>query len=118
MSGAFIHFLIPEIVLICHGRAMNRDPELYGEDYDAFNPDRFLDEEGNLKPAHPSTKGEGHVTYGFGRRICVGRYVANNTLFIDIAHLLWTMTLEKAKDANGDFLKYDDHANYKEGLVV
>ncbi|THU99253.1 cytochrome P450 [Dendrothele bispora CBS 962.96] len=66
-----------------------------------------------LKPVHPATKGEGHVTYGFGRRICVGRYVANNTLFIDIAHLLWALTLNKAP---GEV--YNDHANYKEGLVV
>jgi cytochrome P450 len=47
---------------------MNRDPELYGADFDSFRPDRFLDEHGDLKPVHPATKGEGHVTYGFGRR--------------------------------------------------
>jgi hypothetical protein len=116
---------------------MNRDPDLYGEDFDAFRPDRFLDESGQLKPTHPATKGEGHVTYGFGRRyvahldgmglptdnripgsICVGRYVANNTLFIDIAQILWACTLEKARDEFGNYLEYDDHANYKEGLVV
>ncbi|KAH8817738.1 cytochrome P450 [Flagelloscypha sp. PMI_526] len=112
------YFIPKKTVVIFNVWAMNRDPEIYGEDYDSFRPDRFLDSEGNLKPAHPATKGEGHVTYGFGRRICVGRYVANNTLFIDIAHTLWSLTLEKAKDASGNFIEYDDHANYKEGLVV
>ncbi|THU84289.1 cytochrome P450 [Dendrothele bispora CBS 962.96] len=114
------YFIPKGTLVIFNVWAMNRDPELYGEDYDAFRPERFLDEnllktagEYKLKPVHPATKGEGHVTYGFGRRICVGRYVANNTLFIDIAHLLWALTLNKAP---GEV--YNDHANYKEGLVV
>ncbi|THU99260.1 cytochrome P450, partial [Dendrothele bispora CBS 962.96] len=114
------YFIPKGTLVIFNVWAMNRDPELYGEDYDAFRPERFLDEtllktsgEYKLKPVHPATKGEGHVTYGFGRRICVGRYVANNTLFIDIAHLLWALALNKAP---GEV--YNDHANYKEGLVV
>ncbi|KAH6904898.1 cytochrome P450 [Coprinopsis sp. MPI-PUGE-AT-0042] len=83
-----------------------------------FRPERFLDDEGQLKPTHPHSKGEGHFTYGFGRRICVGRYVANNTLFIDIAHILWACTIEPARNHDGTPVQYNDHANLKEGLVV
>ncbi|KAF9525611.1 cytochrome P450 [Crepidotus variabilis] len=112
------YFIPKGTLVIFNVWAMNRDPELYGEDFDAFRPDRFLNEDGQLKPTHPTTKGEGHVTYGFGRRICVGRYVANNTLFIDIAHILWACKIEKAKNFDGTDVKYNDHANLKEGLVV
>jgi len=47
---------------------MNRDPEVYGEDAEEFNPSRHLDEKGQIKPAPADTKEESHVTYGFGKR--------------------------------------------------
>jgi cytochrome P450 len=112
-------YFIPKGTLVLFNVwAMNRDPELYGEDFDSFRPERFLDEEGKLKPTHPNSKGEGHFTYGFGRRICVGRHVANNTLFIDIANILWACTIEPARNHDGSLVEYNDHANLKDGLVV
>ena len=46
-------------------------------------PDRGLKKDGSaLAPGPPDTQDEGHVVYGFGRRICVGRHVANDTMFI------------------------------------
>jgi len=78
---------------------MNRDPRIFGDDVDDFRPDRFLDESGQLKPCDPDTQQEGHATYGFGRRICVGRHVANNSLYIDIASLLWASWIENVPGA-------------------
>ncbi|KAH6904896.1 cytochrome P450 [Coprinopsis sp. MPI-PUGE-AT-0042] len=95
------YFIPKGTLVIFNVWAMNRDPEL-----------------DQLKPTHPHSKGEGHFTYGFGRRICVGRYVANNTLFIDIAHILWACTIEPARNHDGSLVQYNDHANLKEGLVV
>ncbi|KAI0026891.1 cytochrome P450, partial [Vararia minispora EC-137] len=48
--------------------ACNTDTEIYGADAAHFNPARYLDEKGQLKPSPPDTKDEGHVSYGFGRR--------------------------------------------------
>ncbi|KAH8817720.1 cytochrome P450 [Flagelloscypha sp. PMI_526] len=74
---------------------MNRDPTVYGLDADSFNPSRFIDPvTGQLRSPLPLTHDESHITYGFGRRICVGRAVANQGLFINIASLLWAFTFE------------------------
>ncbi|KAH8832196.1 cytochrome P450 [Flagelloscypha sp. PMI_526] len=74
---------------------MNRDQSIYGPDAESFNPSRFIDSSnGNLKPPLPLTHEESHASYGFGRRICVGRAVANQSLFIDAAMLLWSFNFE------------------------
>lgn len=83
-------------ICIANCWAMNRDKRIYGEDIDAFRPERYLDDEGNMMPVHPDTQQEGHATYGFGRRICVGRHVSNNSLYIEIACLLWATWIENA----------------------
>jgi len=51
----------------------------YAPDPEVFRPERFL--EANLRD--PS-----QFVFGFGRRICPGRYMANNTLFIAITAIL------------------------------
>ncbi|KAI0273355.1 cytochrome P450 [Gloeopeniophorella convolvens] len=80
----------------------NHDPALYGADAARFNPARFLDKAGGLVPGPPDAREEGHMAYGYGRRACVGKYLANNSLFIDIATLLWAMKFERKKDAKGN----------------
>ncbi|KAI0027873.1 cytochrome P450 [Vararia minispora EC-137] len=78
---------------IVNMQACNADPDLYGMDAARFNPDRYLDEKGQLKPSPPDTKDEGHISYGFGRRSCVGKHVANDSLFVATATLLWAFDL-------------------------
>ncbi|KAI0300590.1 cytochrome P450 [Multifurca ochricompacta] len=97
---------------------LNRDPEIYGADAAHFNPARFLDREGELAPCPPETKEEGHVTYGFGRRVCVGKHVANNSLFIDIAMMLWACKIEPGKDEYGHVVPIDVDGWVEDGLVV
>ncbi|KAK7444772.1 hypothetical protein VKT23_015089 [Stygiomarasmius scandens] len=93
---------------------MNHDPEVYGPDADNFRPDRHLDEHGDLKDENS----EGHHTYGFGLRNCVGRHVANNSLFIQIATILWTMSLEPGKDSNGNIVKPSANAENENGIAT
>lgn len=46
-----------------------------------FKPERHLDEKGQLKAVGPpNAREESHFTYGFGRRVCVGKHVANVSL--------------------------------------
>lgn len=96
---------------------MNRDPETWGPDAHEFVPERHLDADGNLAPAPVDTVGESHVTFGFGRRICVGRHVANNSLFLNIASILWTFNINPVKDAAGvPIVPGEESLN--QGLVV
>jgi cytochrome P450 len=85
----------------------NHQIEVYGKDADEFNPARFLDEHGQLAPGPSDAKEEGHMTYGYGRRSCVGKYLANDSLFIDIATMLWALRFERLKDASGNSVPVD-----------
>ena len=111
-------FIPKGTVCIANVWHLNRDPEIYGEDAAHFNPARHLDADGEVSPGPPDTKEESHVTYGFGRRLCVGRHVANNSLFIDIAVLLWALKIERKKDAAGKLLPLDVDGFVEDGLVV
>ena len=111
-------FIPKGTVCIANVWHLNRDPEIYGEDAAHFNPARHLDANGDVAPGPPDTKEESHVTYGFGRRLCVGRHVANNSLFIDIAILLWATNIERKKDASGRPLPLDVDGFVEDGLVV
>jgi len=76
--------------------AMNRDPNVYPEP-DEFMPERFLDSAkglfGNINNIY---------AFGFGRRVCAGRYMADNTVWLAIASVLATLDLRKVKDDAGN----------------
>ncbi|THU79343.1 cytochrome P450 [Dendrothele bispora CBS 962.96] len=91
------YFIPKNSIVIPNIWSINRDPEVYDDRIEDFYPERYLDCDGNLKDALD----EGHFAFGFGHRSCVGRHVANNTLFVDIATILWAMKIEPAKDAYG-----------------
>lgn len=73
--------------------AMNRDKSVYGPDADEFNPSRHLDASGTILQTFPNTKGEGHGSWGFGNRLCLGRFVAKDSLFINVALILWSFSI-------------------------
>jgi len=85
----------------------NQDPAIYGDDATQFDPSRHLNPDGTLAPSPPDTQDEGHVVYGFGKRMCVGRHVANDTMFIAFAVLLWASEIVPAKDESGQDIPVD-----------
>ena len=96
---------------------MNRDPEIFGKNTEDFDPARYLDASGGVGPDLDNLK-EGHFAYGFGSRIRTGRHMADNSLFINIAILLWAMKIERKKDASGRFLPLDVDGWVDGGLIV
>lgn len=97
----------------CH-----RDPAFYGPDAASFKPERFLDEHGKLIPGTSETREDGHSTYGFGRRICVGKHAANDSLFISIATVLWAVQFERACDENGKEVPLDTETPVDTGMLL
>ena len=79
----------------------NHDRAVFGDDADEFRPERHLDERGELLPGPMETNQAGHVTFGCGRRICVGKDLANESLFIATVRILWALNLEHPRDENG-----------------
>ncbi|KAG6868227.1 hypothetical protein C0993_006003 [Termitomyces sp. T159_Od127] len=87
--------LIPRgSTVIANIRAMTLDESVY-HDARKFDPSRYL-------PA-PAGRGEPFSTshFGFGRRICPGRHLADDTLWIGIATTLATVRFSMASDDNG-----------------
>ena len=56
----------------------------------SFHPERFL-----TTPTHTAEPDPRNFIFGFGRRICPGRYVADNALFITIAQTLAVFDIGK-----------------------
>jgi cytochrome P450 len=74
--------------------ALPRDTELYPH-ADTFEPERFRDH--SLSSAasaiHPDYHQRDHFNYGFGRRLCPGINVAEQSLFIVISRVLWAFDI-------------------------
>jgi len=95
-DDVFNGFFIPKgSILISNIWQYTHDPKYY-HDPTAFKPERFL-------PGGPGKGGEPELDpreliFGFGRRICVGKELADNSLFLMIAISLATMNISKAID--------------------
>ena len=74
-----------------------------------FFPDRFLDFPLNAAEyaAHPDVFERDHFGFGGGRRICPGLRVAERSLFINIARILWGFDISHAEDEDGNIIPVD-----------
>ncbi|KAL5520612.1 hypothetical protein ACEPAF_2613 [Sanghuangporus sanghuang] len=87
-----------------------RDPVMFPEP-DNFEPERFI----NSKDPRLANF---ELPFGFGRRICPGMHLARNSVFVNIARLLWAFDILPALDKNGkeiipDSMDYTDGFNSK-----
>ncbi|KAF8917170.1 putative CyP450 monooxygenase [Mucidula mucida] len=88
--------IMPNVWAIMQDEGVYKAPE-------TFNPDRFLGD--NPEPS-PTTSG----AFGFGRRICPGRFLSLDTAYNVISSLLWAFTMSNAVDENGETILVDDIA--------
>lgn len=58
-----------------------------------------------------------HFTFGAGRRFCQGTHVAERSLFLGIARLLWAFDVEKEVDEQGEPVWPDANELTEGGLV-
>ncbi|KAG2056782.1 cytochrome P450 [Suillus hirtellus] len=87
-SDVYNGYFIPK------GMAMTRDPKKYPNPNE-FKPERFLREDGSL------TSDTMALAFGWGRRICVGRHVAEASIWIAIVNFLAFFSAHKARDQRG-----------------
>ncbi|TCD66224.1 hypothetical protein EIP91_001627 [Steccherinum ochraceum] len=91
-------YYIPKgAMIVANVWAMMNNPDEYPAP-DVFRPERFLNEDGGINTGmrDPFT-----VVFGFGRRICPGRYFAMNTLSIFIATILQVFDVSAGVDEFG-----------------
>ncbi|KAJ8519420.1 hypothetical protein ONZ45_g3613 [Pleurotus djamor] len=89
------YFIPKDTMIFANIWGMTHDPEAF-PDPDNFVPERFLAADGSLKPT------DRPITFGFGRRICPGRMLALETLWIMMASMLSAFNITKAKTADGE----------------
>nr|A0A6S6QI82.1 RecName: Full=Cytochrome P450 monooxygenase ple1; AltName: Full=Pleuromutilin biosynthesis cluster protein 1 [Rhodocybe pseudopiperita]BCI98769.1 putative cytochrome P450 [Rhodocybe pseudopiperita] len=77
--------------------AMSNDENDYPQPGE-FRPERYLTEDG--KP-NKAVRDPFDIAFGFGRRICAGRYLAHSTITLAAASVLSLFDLLKAVDENG-----------------
>ncbi|EHK46020.1 hypothetical protein TRIATDRAFT_152285 [Trichoderma atroviride IMI 206040] len=92
-------------ILIVSSWWLNHNPQTYSDPY-RFSPERFLEPRNEPEPSGP---------FGWGRRICPGRYISNDTIFITVARVLATFNITKATDKNGAFM--EPKLEYSPGLI-
>jgi Cytochrome P450 len=108
--------MVQLIPLVINRRAIHRDPELYPEP-EEFNPNRWLD------PKYPTFREPltqypnlaNYSMFGFGRRICPGQNIAERSLHILTARMLWACNLSHKLDAQGNEIPIPEY-DYQPGF--
>ncbi|KAJ7889513.1 cytochrome P450 [Mycena olivaceomarginata] len=97
VEDEYLGYRIPaNSIVIGNTWAILHDETVYPDPY-AFKPERFLREDGTPNPEVPSPE----PAFGYGRRLCPGRHMANASLWITVASVLATFDIAKALDENG-----------------
>ncbi|KAH6895490.1 cytochrome P450 [Thelonectria olida] len=86
----------PRTVVYANAHAMAHDERIYHKPHE-FNPDRY-EPRANGGPGEPFPVGN----FGFGRRVCVGRFLADNSVWIMVATMLATLDFRKKRDQDGN----------------
>ncbi|KAG0696782.1 cytochrome P450 [Suillus ampliporus] len=96
------NYLIPAgATVIGNTWAIANDPEVFPEPH-KFNPQRWIDETGRVRDGLKS------FAFGFGRRVCPGQHLANRSVFINTALILWAFRLSENPVAKIDTFAFSD----------
>jgi cytochrome P450 len=108
VESSYGGFRIPaNSVVIANHWSIAREEAVFGPaDVEAFVPERWL-KSGRDLPT---------VGFGYGRRICPGRHVARNSLWIAVSRLLWAFDVRPEMTAAGQPVAVDTKGT--DGLVT
>ncbi|PLB51998.1 putative cytochrome P450 oxidoreductase [Aspergillus steynii IBT 23096] len=92
-------------------RFFTHDPATYSDPM-TFNPDRFLSSDKNLTPEFDPHR----FAFGFGRRVCPGRFLADSMIFLTIAQSLAVFNIRKARTTDTG-VEIEPDIGFKPGVV-
>ncbi|KAH0826412.1 cytochrome P450 [Lanmaoa asiatica] len=105
-----VGYYIPEgTIVLPNVWAMTKDDKS-GFPSDEFVPERHLSDEVKRIATDPYA-----YAFGFGRRICPGKYLGDNMVFMLFSNIVATVDISKKKDANGNEIPL--MPSYSDGLV-
>jgi cytochrome P450 len=106
-------FRIPaNSVVIANHWSIAREEGVFGADVEAFVPERWL-VDGDVRFGRDELP---TVGFGYGRRICPGRHVARNGLWLAVARVLWAFEVRPEVDGTGEAVQVDMKGT--DGLVT
>ncbi|KAF9445987.1 cytochrome P450-like protein [Macrolepiota fuliginosa MF-IS2] len=82
-------------------RTILHDPEIYRDPHE-YTPDRFI-KDGKLDH---TVRDPSIAAFGFGRRICPGRFFGDNSLFVLVAHVLTVYHIRPTLDSVGNGIQF------------
>ncbi|KAF8210916.1 cytochrome P450 [Mycena galopus ATCC 62051] len=86
-------------IVIANAWAMLHDEAIYPDPY-SFKPERFLlDDKPNPVVRSPE------VAFGFGRRMCPGRHMVHDSLWLNVVSVLATFDITKAVGEDGQVIE-------------
>ncbi|KLP14455.1 O-methylsterigmatocystin oxidoreductase [Fusarium fujikuroi] len=87
-------YFIPKNTLLFPAVAsLTHDPQVYHDPME-FKPERYFEPYNEPSPSD--------LVFGFGRRACPGRWIAEQTLFLSIAQTLAVFEIKKETDGEGN----------------
>ncbi|KAF9775973.1 hypothetical protein IL306_005892 [Fusarium sp. DS 682] len=126
-EDTYMGYRIPaNSIVLGNSFAITRDESVFGKDVDQFIPERWLVEEtGNKEPSIDACglnltalKSLPQTGFGFGRRICTGRMISRNQLFIQMARMLWAFNISAGVDEATGVKHEIDDMDITEGFVA
>jgi cytochrome P450 len=105
----YMGYKIPKGATVMYNAwAVHMDPSRH-ENPRAFDPSRYLQDSTNSVEStqSPDASQRDHFSFGVGRRVCQGMHVADRSMFLVIARLMWAFDISKAVDADGNEITPD-----------
>ncbi|ODM93688.1 Methyl farnesoate epoxidase [Orchesella cincta] len=88
-------YLIPKgFSVALNTYSVMRDTKIFGEDVDTFRPERFIGPDGKLNGLEQYIQ----MSWGAGRRSCIGDKLAQTTLFMFLTYLLRNFSFQKIEN--------------------
>ncbi|KAF2248184.1 cytochrome P450 [Trematosphaeria pertusa] len=96
------YFIPKGSIVMANWWSIHYDEKYYPQP-DKFLPERWLDypHSASKAAALPDGTQRDHLTYGGGRRICAGIHLAEKSLFINVARILWGFDIGLARNEDG-----------------
>lgn len=109
-------YVLPKgTILFANAWAIHRDENEYDSPED-FIPERFLNNKFGTRVAVETGDDHRRVTYGFGagRRVCPGQRLAENSLMLNMAKLVWLFNIQPGSSD----IDMDIETGYTDGFLV
>ncbi|KAL4246392.1 cytochrome P450 family protein [Abortiporus biennis] len=92
-------YYIPKgTIVVANTWGMSHDENSFPSPF-TFNPDRFLDKDGKL---NPDVRDPSWLAFGFGRRICPGRFMAKDSAWMTMISILATFDITPKIGEDGE----------------